>query len=255
MTSGNVRGIASWNEELYIVTAQSPDIDVYDIVTLFHLRKIRVERLVDGWDMVVHANVLYVSENEDGLIHRIQLSDETSSHWFVKSKWLTMSMNKKGNVVVSCQDINNKIIEYTPTGRRVREIKVNAIDTTITGLRHAVQLDDDRFLICHATETHDRVCIIDSDGRMMKSYGRGLGSGIGQMDFPNYLTVDNNGFILVNDYSNNRIIQLNASLEFIREFIPRSAGLEKPASMHLNEHCACVYIEEHNKPTVAIFDL
>ena len=116
--------------------------------------------LVDGWDIVAHANVLYVSERYDKLIHRFQLSDETSSHWSVNSEWLTLSINKKGNIVVPCFDLN-KIVEYTPTGSCVREIEVGAIERTIAGLRHAIQLDDDRFVICYATVTHHRVCIID----------------------------------------------------------------------------------------------
>ena len=234
-TSEEVQGITSW-DELYVVTSRSPDIDVYDIDTLAHRRKIRVEGLVDGWDIVAHANVLYVSEFENKLIHRIQLSDETSSHWSVDGRRLTMSINKKGNILVSC--LSNKIIEYTPTGSCVREIQVNAIDRTIAGLNHAFQLDDDRFVICHATATHRRVCIIDSNGRMMKSYGGGPGSGIGR-NYPRYLAIDRNGFILVADSCNNRIIQLNASLEFIGEFIP---GLKKPMRMHLHEGKRRLYI-------------
>ena len=104
----------------------------------------------------------------------------------------------------------------------IREIQLNAIGGTIVGLVHAIQLDGDRFIICATKTTLDRVCIIDSNGRMMKSYGGGRGSGIGQMNRPCYLAIDRNGFILVADFSNNRIIQLNASLEFIREFIPGS---------------------------------
>ena len=129
---------------LYVVTRESPDIDVYDIDTLAHRRKIRVKGLVNGYDIVAHANVLYVSEFLAKLIHRIQLSDETSSHWSVNSIWLKMSINKNGNVVVSCSLPNNKIIEYTPTGRCVREIQVDAIDRNIDGFQHAIQLDDDR---------------------------------------------------------------------------------------------------------------
>ena len=227
---------------------------MYDIDTLAHRRKIRVEGMVGGQDIVAHANVLYVSELSAKLIHRIQLSDETSSHWSVYSKWLRMSINKKGNIVVSCDD-PNKIIEYTPTGSRVRAIQVNAIDRTIRGLKHAIQLDDDRFVICHSTSTHHRVCIIDSNGRMMKSYGGGPGSGIGQMNLPFYLAINRNGFILVADYYNNRIIQLNASLEFIREFIPESAGLKKPSRMHLNEDRRRLYIREFNIRNIKIFDL
>ena len=48
------------------------------------------------------------------------------------------------------------------------------------------------------------------------------------MDWPCYCAFNGNGFILVTDQNNNRIIQLNASFEFIREFIPASVGLENP---------------------------
>ena len=117
-TSGDVRGITSWDDELFVVTWQSPDIDVYDIDTLSHRREIRVEGLVHAWEMVAHANVLYVSEYGDKVVHRIQLSDETSSHWSVNGTWLTMSINKKGNIVVSGFDLN-KIIEYIYTNRKL----------------------------------------------------------------------------------------------------------------------------------------
>ena len=226
---------------------------MYDIETLSHRRKFTVKGLVDAWDMVAHANVLYVSERTDKLIHRIQLSDETSSHWSVDSGNLKMSINKKGNVVVSCFDLR-KIIEYTPIGSCVREIQVNAIDENIDGLHHAIQLDDDRFLICHATTTtHHRVCIIDSNGRMMKSYGGGRGSGIGQMNIPSYLAIDRNGFILVADQLNNRIIQLDTSLEFIREFISGSVGLKNPRRMHLHKKTRRLFIGELNERYITIF--
>ena len=227
---------------------------MYDIETLGHRRKFTVRGLVDAYDIAAHANVLYVSEYNDKLIHRIQLSDETFSHWSVDSKYLTMSMNKKGNVIVSCYDLN-KIIEYTPTGSCVREIHVDAIDKSIRGLYHAIQLDDDRFVICHSTPTHHRVCIIDSNGRVMKSYGGEKGSGIGRMYFPCYLAIDRNGFILVADHINNRIIQLDASLEFIREFIPGSVGLKNPRRMHLHEKRRRLFIGELKERNINIFDM
>ena len=43
--------------------AYSPDIDVYDTKTLVHRRRIRVEGLLDGSDIVAHLNVLYVSDS------------------------------------------------------------------------------------------------------------------------------------------------------------------------------------------------
>ena len=250
---GHVGGITCSNEELYVIVLGSPGIDVYDIGTLAQRRKITVQGLVDAFDIVAHENVLYVWEYGKQRIYRIELADETSSHWFVNSECLTMSINKKGNILASCLNLD-KIIEYTPIGSCVREIKVNAIDETIIGVRHAIQLDDDRFLICHISIQH-RVCIIDSNGRMLKCYGGESGSGIGQMDFPIYLAIDRNGFILVVDLENNRVIQLNASLEFVREFIPGSVGLKKPRRMHLQEDMKRLYIGEYDEPNIAIFDL
>ena len=252
--SACVEGITIWKDELYVVATKSPDINVYDTDTLDHRRKFTVEGLVRANDIVAHANVLYVSEYGDKLIHRIQLSDETTSHWSVDSRYLKLSINKKGNVVVSCRDLN-KIIEYTPIGSCVREIQMDAIYGPFGCLQYAIQLDDDRFLICHVTTTHDRVCIIDSKGRMMKSYGGKPGSGIGHMNLPCYLAIDRNGFILVVDHKNDRIIQLNASLEFIGEFIPGSVGLKKPRRMHLHEDKKRLYITERDEENIAVFDL
>ena len=152
--------------------SDSPYLDVYYIDTLVRRPKLKVDGLVHGFDIVAHANVLYVSEREAKLIHRIQLSDDTSScaRWHVNSQRMKLSINKKGNVLVSCYDLD-KIIEFTTIGTRVREITVNAIERTIKGLQHAIQLDYDLFLICHSSchGLYERVCIIDSKGRMVKS--------------------------------------------------------------------------------------
>ena len=252
--SGFTRGFATWKDELYVIVHKTPDINVYDTETLGHRRTFTVEGLVDAYDIVAHANVLYVSECNAKLIHRIQLSNQTSSHWTVNSKNLTMSMNMKGNVVVSCWDLH-KIIEYTPIGSCVREIQVDAIAKTIGGLRHTIQLDGDRFLICHTSKTHHRVCIIDNNGRMMSSYGKERGTGIGQMYFPYYSAIDRNGFILVADLNNNRIIQLDKSLEFIGEFISGSVGLKNPKRMHLHEKTRRLFIGENEEKSMTIFDV
>ena len=113
--------------------------------------------------LVVQANWLHVSERRDKLIHRIHLPDETAFYWSVNSRYLTMSLNKKGNIVVSCYDLH-KIFEYTPIGTCVREIQVNRIESAIIGMQHVIQLDEDRFLICHSTlktshRVYHRVCI------------------------------------------------------------------------------------------------
>ena len=85
----------------------------------------------------------------------------------------------------------------------------------------------------------------------MKSYGGGPGSGIGQMDLPCYLAIDRNDVIRVVDFNNNRIIQLNVLLEFIRE----SAGLKKPTRMYLHEQTRSLYVADFGEDYITILDL
>ena len=144
-----MHGCTISNNKLYVVTCQSPDIDVNDIDMLAHRQKITVEGLVDENNIVVQANWLHVSERRDKLIHRIHFPDETASYWSVNSRYLTMSLKKRGNIVVSCYDLH-KIFKHTPIGTCVREIQVNRVVRAIIGMQHAIQLDEDRFLIRHS---------------------------------------------------------------------------------------------------------
>ena len=150
-------------KELYIVLWESRDIDVYDADTFTHQQAIPVKELIAAFDTVAHDDVIYVSEYQSGLIHRIQLPGKTYSNWDVNSKCPTMSINKDGNVVVACRSLN-KIVEYTSFGTVVREISVNEVVETDRCLNYALQLDNGQFLICHTSANGHDVCVIDAVG-------------------------------------------------------------------------------------------
>ena len=71
-------------------------------------------------------------------------------------------------------------------------------------------MDRDQFLVCQAggNDLH-RVCLIDNRGNLIKSFGSIEESGNANLSDPYRLVVDRNGFILVADYSNNRVVLLN----------------------------------------------
>ena len=92
-----------------------------------------------------------------------------------------MSTMKSGNILATCYD-SNKLVEYTTTCQLVREIP---LQHGITNPTHAVQLDYDRFLVCHEGSLH-RVCLIDNKGQQIKSYGEACGSEPGQLTRPLY---------------------------------------------------------------------
>ena len=232
---------------------KSHDIEVYDIDTLAHQRRITVEGLSWAYDIVCHANVLHVSERDDKLIHRIQLPGETYTNWFVNSRYLTMSTTKEGNVVVSCCELD-KIIEYTSDGTCVRSLMIGGINRDVLGLRHAIRLNADQFLICHSTPSQHRVCLIDSSGGLTKTHGGKPGFEISQLNLPNYLTVGANNHILVADWNNNRVIQLHSELAFIKEFNFETFGLQIPTRVHFNEKTRSLYVAELNEKRVIIFE-
>ena len=66
-----------------------------------------------------------------------------------------------------------------------------------------------------------RVCVVDADGKLKKSFGGKRGSTIGQMNRPVYLSVDGNGFVMVADRGNSRVLLLDSDLEFKREILSK----------------------------------
>ena len=242
----NPAGLEISNNELFIIMPHSPDIEVYKIEPFVFQRSIPVE-MTNPYDIVAGDNVLYVSECDENIIHRIQLPEETVSNWSVDGTLFKLSISKNRNVVVA-RSKSSDILEYTSGGTFVREIKVDQIDTNLVGLQHAIQLEGDKFLVCHAgKETHNRVCIIDNTGRVIKSYGGNKE----QLDWPVHLAIGRDGSILVVDQDNNRIVQLSKSLEYMNEFIE----FEEPVTLLLREELGRFYVIEMNDASITILDI
>ena len=249
-----LQGFAISNDQLFCIfpnSSHSTDIKVYNIEPFTFERTIKVEGMKRPYDIVASENFLYVGEYEDKFIHQIQLPEETVSKWFVNGSYLKLSISKNGNVVVATWN-PAKILEFTSDGTSVRSIAVNQIDKNLVGLQHAIQLEGDKFLVCHSTTTHHRVCIIDNTGRVIKCYGGRQGSGMGQLNLPCHLAIGRNGCILVADEESNRIVQLNASLEYMNEFI----SFERPRRLLLNEELERLYvITNKDSRSITILDM
>ena len=243
-------GIATLNDELFLIRPGSPDINVYNVEPFVFQRTITVEGMKRPSDIVASQNGLYVGEFEDKLIHRIQLSEEIKSNWTVDGTRLKLSISKNGNVIVSSWK-PAKIIEYTSDGKCVRVIVVDRIDPDLIGLQQAIQLEGDKFLVCHGEDTHRRACIIDKTGRVIKFYEGNEGSGMEQLNLQVHLAIGRDGSILVADRDNSRIVQLNKSLEYIKEF----TGFKQPIRLSLNEELGRLYVIEYGDKSITILDM
>jgi len=77
--------------------------------------------------------------------------------------------------------------------------------------------------VCHriTDDLLHRVCLIDSNGHVVKSYGGPKGSGTQQVNVPVHLAVDRNEFVFVADANNYRVLLLSPALTFVRKVLSR----------------------------------
>ena len=150
--------------------------------------------------------------------------------------------------------MKNKLNEYSPDGQLIREINLS-LDAGIRYPWHAIKLTNGHFAVCHGSG-YGKVCTVDADGKLKKSFGGKSGSTIGQM-CPVYLSVDGNGFVMVADQRNNRVLLLDSDLKFQREILTKAKhGLRNPWRIHLDESNGRLFVadNESDNERILIFD-
>ena len=145
-----------------------------------------------------------------------------------------------------------KLIEFTPSGEVVREF---LLQPDLSGPYHAILLDSGDILICHASPKLHRVCLLDIDGNLTKSYGTCAGSEEGYLHSPIHLAVDQFGSILVSDHQNNRVVLLTPSLEFSKEIIPNDGGLDHPFRLLYDEEEGKLHVSDYSSEKFSTFGI
>ena len=156
------------------------------------------------------------------------------SQWSVPGKPIGLSVTPSCNLLVTCRDEPNKLVELSAgSGQCVREI---ALQSDIVDPWHGVQLTPSRpkFVICHGWgDSLHRVCEVGDDGKVTRSYGGQRGSDVGQLDSPCHLAVDKDSqFIFVTDQTNHRVVLLSPTLQFVHYI---SEGLSLTHRLYLHQ--------------------
>jgi len=92
------------------------------------------------------------------------------------------------------------------------------------------------------------VCVVDTAGRIVHSYGGSPGSSDGQLNRPYSIAVDTRGFVFVADYGNDRVQVLSPTLTGLGDVTTPGHQLSKPCSLHLDEHTRVLYVGEYSSP-------
>jgi len=240
-----VLGVMSHDNLLYVLRQHSKEIEVFDKDSYKLQRCITVPELISGNDMIacVHNRCAYISDltDKNKCLHRVGLPDGVDvTNWPVNDKPSRLSVTGTHSVLVTCDEVR-KIKEFRTDGKLLRQIELSE---DVVSPRHTIQLSSGEFLVSHGgpNDPVHRVCLIGSDGRVVKSYDIPKGSGTQQMNFPPHLAVHRNGFVFVADINNQRVLLLSPALTFVREFLSREQLKWKPLRLWLDTDRRRLYV-------------
>jgi len=238
--------VTSVDDELFVLLDDRDDnqVFVYSINDHRLLRHLNLPGLKRSYtnDMTscVRHKCLYASDYGNSCIHRYVLATTATTKWSVPGKPFTLSVTPVGgNLLVTCERPNKLVELSVDSGQCVREI---ALQSDIVYPCHGVQLTTGQYVVCHDswnTSLH-RLCIVDDDGRVTRSYGSQSDSDVGQLNLPSHLAVDEDlQLIVVADRLNNRVVMLSPTLEFVRYI---SEGLSHPRRLYLHHSTQRLYV-------------
>jgi len=240
-----VWSVTSLDNLLYVLRQLSHEIEVYDKDSYKLQRCITVPDLIDGNDVIAcaHNRCAYICDIADTnkCIHRVGLPHGVDiTNWPVNDKPCCLSVTDTHSVLVTCREVR-RIKEFTTDGILLRQIQLSE---DVVSPWHTIQLSSGEFVVCHGDldDPIHRVCLIGSDGRVVKSYGRQKGSGAQQMDVPLHLAVDRNGFVFVADMNNDRVLLLSPALTFVREVVSREQLKWLPVRLWLDSGRRRLYV-------------
>jgi len=252
-SSDGVLGVTSVGDELFVLLYRVDNqvavysINDYRLLRHRHLRGFKKDYDNDLTSCVRHK-CLYVSDYANTCIHRYVLASTAITKWSVPGKPFALSVTRSCNLLVTCRSPNKLVELSVDSGQCVREI---ALHSDIKYPRRGVQLTTGQYVVCHGVDDSlHRVCIIDDDGRVTRSYGGLSGSDVSQLKWPRHLAVDEDSqFIFVADSDNNRVVLLSPTLQFVRYI---SEGLSWPHRLYLHHATRRLYVGQSRGDVVVI---
>jgi len=141
-----------------------------------------------------------------------------------------------------------QLVVFSYTGQLLKEI---TLASSLLSPRHALQLDGNRYLLCHGWggSAHG-ICVVDAKGRILRAAARRPMS-----TSPTHMAIDQHGNILVAEFFGNAVQQYDKQLNYINDVIAQSSGLNRPFRLCLDNATGHLYVGEYNhKGRVLLYD-
>ena len=201
-----VAAVTSLGDEVFVMRSESrPKVKVYSAVTFTLHRHLPVGRLGRSFGLAACASnkCLYASDFFHDRVYKMNLPGKNAGRnavtwWSVGRRPVGLTVNSDKNVLVVIQD-EHKLQQFTTHGSLLRTIQ---LQPDIESPMQVIQLSSGQFVISHVG-TQDRLCLVDGNGAVVRSFGGTPGSDLTKMNEPAGLARDENGNILVADMFNN----------------------------------------------------
>ena len=269
----SINGLTILDNELFVVSEKSSEVEVYDSMTLRFSRRWSLKELIQPQDIVScgRNKCLYIFDYKGYLswsneILRVDPNGKLIKKWLTGSNFgYSLSVTNESNVILPVYN-NSKLNEYSPDGQLIRELNIQA-GPGICEIWHAIKLTNGHFVVSLRSAklfpailaVYHGVCIVDGYGNAKKLFGGKFTSTIGYMNVPFHLSVDGNGFVMVVDRENSRVLLLDSDLKFKREILSKEEkhGLRRPTRILLDESNGRLFVADNdsNNQRILIFNV
>ena len=220
----SVRGLVQLLRNIYIACISKSALIVYEAEFPYtRLEDIAIEELTYPRDMAACCvcKCIYVSDKIARRVWRVRQNDRKVEIFINNLKGgASLSMMSNGNLLVLDK---SDLCIYASDGKHLQTMK---LPDELVEPHIAIATGHDTFLISHGESCGlHRICEITPKGDILRTYGHLNGPGIGQLDWPVHMTLDNEGRIIVLDAINVRFLLLDSKLRLLRVLISRQDGV------------------------------
>lgn len=220
-----IRGLTILDEELFVVMGETSEIEVFNSSKFSFSRRWKKKDLIDPMDIVSCKKnkclfiMDYKAREQSKTIVVVNSNGKLLAKVGTGPDYGRLSVTEDSNVILTVF-LKDKLNVYSPDGQFLYEIQ---LPTGIVHPRHAIKLTNGNIVVSHEFSGFGfrGVCIVGKDGAIKKSCGGKSGSDVGQMNSPNYLAVDKDGFVFVADPTESRVLLLNPDLQFESEILSK----------------------------------
>jgi len=247
--------VTTLNDKIFVVYYELPFIVVYMSQQPYtRLPNISINGLKRPMDIAAGSSCLYVSDIGSVAIWRVKAADNKVDQWLSEVRAVSVSVTSEEKLVLLVAvDIQGSEEEHNATlyceihvysSGAVKETVIKLPRDIFTSPWCAVMTTRKTFIVCYGDEWNEmnRVCEVDMTGHMLKAFGSAPGEGVGQLNTPLHLSLDDEERIIVADHLNHRVLLLNKQLMLQRVLVtwndPQSLtdGAEGPFRLHYDRH-------------------